>query len=409
MEKEKIVLAYSGGLDTSVMLKWLKENYDAEVITVTVNLGQESELVGLEEKALATGASKSYIFDLQNEFVQDYAWKSLKGSALYENKYPMATAIGRPLIAKTLVEVARKENAKIIAHGCTGKGNDQVRIELGIKSLDPDIEIIAPVRDWEFKSREEEIDYAIEKEIPVSITKKSPYSIDENIWGIAIECGEIENPEIAADEDVFMWTKNPQNASERSEEIAISFHKGVPVTINNVFYSPVEIVKALNEIGNKHGIGRLDMMENRIVGIKSREIYEAPAAVILHEAHYEMEKLTLDKDTFRFKQTLAHKYANMIYDGLWFTPLFEAMSEFIDKSQECVTGEIKLSLFKGNITVVSRKSGFSLYDEKLATYSEGDSFNHKDAEGFINLSSLPFAVRQKVTLKNAGKFNAVEM
>lgn len=409
MEKKKIVLAYSGGLDTSVMLKWLKEKYDAEIITVTGNLGQKGELEGLEEKALSTGASKCYIFDLQNEFIKDYVWKSLKGSALYEGKYPMATAIGRPLIAKALVEVALKENAEIIAHGCTGKGNDQVRLELGIKSLAPDLEILAPLRNWEFKSREEEIDYAIEKNIPISITKESPYSIDENLWGIAVECGEIENIDAGAPEEAFSWTKNPQNACERSEEISIQFHKGIPVSVNNISYSPVEIVNELNRLGSKHGIGRIDLIENRIVGIKSREIYEAPAAVILHEAHYEMEKLTLDKDTFRFKQSLSNKYANMIYDGLWFTPLFEAMNEFIEKSQELVTGEVKLNLYKGNISVVSRNSVYSLYNEKLATYSTEDQFNHKDAEGFINLSALPFSVRQKINVKNMERSNVVEL
>lgn len=404
MKKKKIVLAYSGGLDTSVMVKWLKDKYDAEIITVTGDLGQKSEIEGLEEKALSTGASKCYIFDLQNEFIQDYVWKSLKGSALYENKYPMATAIGRPLIAKTLVEVARKENADYIAHGCTGKGNDQVRLEIGIKSLAPDIEILAPLRDWEFKSREEEIDFAIENNIPISITKESPYSIDENLWGIAIECGEIENVEMEAPEEAYQWTKNPQNASERSEEIKIQFHQGIPVAINNVSYSPVELVDELNKLGSKHGIGRIDLIENRVVGIKSREIYEAPAAVILHEAHYELEKLVLDKETYRFKQTLSHKYANMIYDGLWFSPLFEAMTEFVEKTQEFLTGEIKLNLFKGNITVVSRKSNYSLYDIKLATYTIEDQFNHKDAEGFINLSGLPYQTQQKIKLKNVEQY-----
>jgi argininosuccinate synthase len=390
MKKKKIVVAYSGGLDTSVMVKWLNEKYNAEIITVTGNLGQKKELEGLEEKAKKTGAVKSYIKDLTSEFITEYVWKALKAGALYEGQYPMACAIGRPLLAKMLVEVALQEGADAVAHGCTGKGNDQVRFEVGVQSLAPHLEIIAPLRTWEFKSREEEIDYAIANDIPIKITKNSPYSIDENVWGIAIECGVLEDPTLAPPEDAYQITRNPLTAPEKPEVVSITFEKGIPTLINGNALSPVELVEYLNQAGGNNGIGRIDMIENRVVGIKSREIYETPAATILHAAHNELEKMVIDKETFRYKQDVSNKIANMIYDGLWFSPLFNSLMAFVDSTQEYVTGEIILELYKGNIRVLSRNSKYSLYNMKLATYTSEDTFDHKASEGFLTIYGLPY-------------------
>ncbi len=387
---KKIVVAYSGGLDTSVMVKWLSEKYNAEIITATGNLGQTAELEGLEEKALKTGASKAVILDLRHEFVTNYLWTALKAGALYEGTYPMATAIGRPLLAKMMVDIALKEGADAIAHGCTGKGNDQVRFEVGIQTLAPELEIIAPLRSWEFKSREEEMQYAKANNIPVKVTKDSPYSIDENLWGIAIECGVLEDPTMPPPEDVYQKTVNPKNAPDVSQKVKIYFEKGVPVKINDKVLDPVTIVDTLNKIAGAHGIGRIDMIENRVVGIKSREIYEAPAATLLHKAHYELEKLVLDKETFRFKQDISNKIANMIYDGLWFTPLFKSLVAFVDQTQENVTGEVVLELYKGNVTVISRSSDFSLYSTELATYTSDDKFDHQASTGFMTIYGLPY-------------------
>ncbi len=398
MGNNKIVVAYSGGLDTSVMVKWLSNKYNAEIITVTGNLGQKSEIINIEDKAKSTGASKAYVVNLKKEFINDYVWKALKGGAIYEGEYPLATAIGRPLLAKLMVSIAQKENANIIAHGCTGKGNDQVRFEVGMKTLNPDIQIIAPLREWEFKSREDEILYAKENNIPISVNLKKPYSIDENIWGIATECGELENTAVAPPEDAYQITTNPEDAPNESEKIKITFIKGVPVALDGIKMAGHQLVGMLNDIGGKHGVGRFDIIENRIVGIKSREVYEAPAAQILHEAHLQLEKLTLDKDTFRYKQNVSNAYANLIYDGLWFSPLFDALTVFFDSIQERVSGEIMLELYKGNIKILSRESENSLYSQELATYTEKDTFNHKDAEGFINIISLPHQVITKHTV-----------
>lgn len=395
MASNKIVVAYSGGLDTSVMVKWLSKKYDAEIITVTGNLGQKSEIINIEEKAKSTGASKAYVVNLQKEFIDDYAWKALKGGALYEGEYPLATAIGRPLLAKIIVEIAEKENANMVAHGCTGKGNDQVRFEVGMKTLNPGLKILAPLRSWEFKSREEEILYAKENNIPISVNLEKPYSIDENIWGVATECGELEDTSVAPPEDAFQWTVNPKNAPEDSETIKISFKKGIPIALDDVEMPGYQLVATLNDIGSKHGIGRFDIIENRVVGIKSREVYEAPGAKILHIAHTQLEKLTLDKDTWRYKQSASNTYANLIYDGFWFSPLFDSLTAFFDSVQEVVNGEITLELYKGNIKILSRVSENSLYNEELATYTEKDAFNHKDAEGFINITSLPHEVITK--------------
>ena len=390
MGRKKIAVAYSGGLDTSVMVKWLSEKYDADIITVTGILGKTKELDGLEEKAYKTGASKVIIADLQEKFISDYAFKALKAGAIYEEVYPLATAIGRPLLVKLLVDTALAEGADTIAHGCTGKGNDQVRFEVGIQSLAPGLNIIAPLRTWEFKSRDDEIDYAVKNNIPIKVTKSSPYSIDENLWGIAVECGVLEDPTATPPDDAYQITVDPKLAKDKLESVSIEFEQGIPTKLNGQTYSPADLVSALNYAGGSHGIGRIDLIENRVVGIKSREIYEAPAAVILHKAHQELERLVLDRETFRFKQLISDKVANLIYDGLWFTPLFDGLMAFVDSIQNNVTGEIVLEFYKGNINVISRTSHFSLYDKELATYSLQDTFDHHAAEGFLKLYGLPY-------------------
>jgi argininosuccinate synthase len=389
VKKERIAVAYSGGLDTSVIVKWLQEKYDAEIITVTGNLGQKKELVGVKEKALKTGAKKAYMQDLRDEFVEDYIFPALKAGALYEYNYPMATAIGRPLLAKSLVEVALKEGCTAVAHGCTGKGNDQVRFEVSVAALAPQLKVLAPVREWEFKSREEEIAYCEEHGIPVAATKKNPYSIDENLWGTAIECGVLENPMVEPPADAYQRTVPPNLAPDESTVVTIDFNSGVPVGLNGKKIPGVKLIDRLNEIGGANGIGRLDLIENRLVGIKSREVYEAPAATILHFAHRELERLVLDKDTSHFKAKLAADYADMIYNGLWFTPLRAAMDAFVNETQKVVTGLVKVKLYKGNIEIAGRTSPYSLYDTKLATYTEEDSFDHKASEGFIKIYGLP--------------------
>ncbi|MGE5796467.1 MAG: argininosuccinate synthase [Ignavibacteria bacterium] len=386
----KIVVAYSGGLDTSVIVKWLIEKYNAEIITATGFLGQVNEIKGVKEKAAKTGAIKSFVFDLREEFLTGYVWKALKAGALYEGEYPMATSIGRPLLAKMLVDTAVQENADAVAHGCTGKGNDQVRFEVGVQSLAPHLKVIAPLREWEFRSREEEMEYAMNNNIPVNATKKSPYSIDENLWGIAVECGALEDPEAAPPDDAYQITVDPKYAPEKSVVITIGFEKGIPVTLDGIELGAVELVTQLRDIGAAHGIGRLDLIENRVVGIKSREVYEAPAAVILHAAHKELEKLILDKETSRFKQHVSVIYANLIYDGLWYSPLFKSLTSFIDSTQENMTGEIKLELYKGTIKTLARKSIYSLYNKELATYTSEDKFDHKASEGFIKIYGLPY-------------------
>jgi len=396
---DKIIVAYSGGLDTSVMVKWLSLKYDCEIIAVCGDLGQKAELIGLEEKALDTGASKFMLVDLKKEFITEYVWKALKAGALYEGAYPMACAIGRPLLAKMLTEIAEKEGGNIIAHGCTGKGNDQVRFEVGIQTLSPEIKILAPLRTWEFKSREEEMEYAQLHNIPVKAKKDSPYSIDENLWGIAIECGILEDPTMAPPEDAFQITVNPKDAPEEGEMISIRFEKGIPVSINGIYYDPVDLVTELNKVGGRNGIGRMDIIENRVVGIKSREIYEAPAAVILHNAHHELEKLILDKETFRYKQDVSNKIANLIYDGLWFSPLFSALMAFVDTTQENISGELVLELYKGNIKVLSRHSMFSMYNKELATYTAEDTFDHKASEGFLTIYGLPYKTMSRIKNK----------
>lgn len=399
MSKNKIVVAYSGGLDTSVMVHWLKSNYDAEIITFTGDLGQTKELTGLKEKALKSGASKVYIKDLRKEFLEDYVYPSLKAGAMYEDAYPMATSIGRPLLAKALVDVALKEGANMISHGCTGKGNDQVRFEVSVGALAPDLKIIAPLRQWEFKSREEEIEYAKKYNIPVAATKENPYSIDENLWGTSIECGVLEDPMVAPPEDAFQSTTSPENAGDNGDDISIEFVEGIPVAVNGQPMESISLVKFLNAVGAKNGIGRIDLVENRLVGIKSREVYEAPAASILHFAHKELERLTLEKSVMHYKSLVAHEFSNLIYNGLWFSPLREALSAFVDKTQERVTGQVNLKLYKGTFRVMGRTSPYSLYDPALATYTAEDQFDHKASEGFIKIYGLPLKTYNRVTQK----------
>lgn len=385
----KVVLAYSGGLDTSVIIRWLKEKFQAEVIAYTTHIGQPDNPHQLKEKALRTGASAFYCEDLRDKFVSDYIIPALQADALYQEKYPLATSLSRPLIASGLVATARKEKADTLAHGCTGKGNDQVRFELAFRYLAPDLKVIAPVREWEFHSREEEMEYARKHLIPVPTTKKKPYSIDWNLWGISIECGLLENPWNEPPEDVFQITVSPDKAPRKGEYVVVGFEKGVPVSLNGRSLSPREIIEKLTEIGGRNGVGRIDLLEDRLVGIKSREVYEAPAAVVLHTAHKELERLVMTRELFNFKLFLAPWYAQLIYYGQWFSDLRECLDGFIRESQKYVTGEVKLKLIRGHCLVAGRRSPFSVYEEKLATYSQGDIFDHSAARGFIQLFGLP--------------------
>jgi argininosuccinate synthase len=390
---EKVVLAYSGGLDTSIIIAWLKENYGYEVIAVTADLGQGEELAPLEEKAKQSGASKLYIEDLREEFVTDYIYPTVKAGAIYEGKYLLGTSMARPLIAKRLVEIAEKEGAVAIAHGATGKGNDQVRFELGIKALNPDLKIIAPWREWDIKSREDAIDYAEARGIPVPVTKKSIYSRDRNLWHISHEGGDLENPWLGTPDDVLMLTVPPEKAPDKPTIIELEFEQGVPVKLNGEAYGPVEMLEKLNDIGGANGVGIVDMVENRLVGMKSRGVYETPGGAILVAAHQELELLTLDRATLHYKEQLALKYAELVYDGVWFTPLREAMDAFVNVTQQNVTGTVKMKLYKGNISPAGAKSPYSLYNEEFSTFGEDDVYNQADAEGFINLFGLPLTVR----------------
>jgi argininosuccinate synthase len=403
MSKERIVVAYSGGLDTSVMVRWLIDKMGAEIITFTGDLGYSRELNGVKEKALSTGALRAYVSDLKKEFVEQYVFPALKAGALYEKTYPMATSLGRPLLAQKLVEVARKENATMVAHGCTGKGNDQVRFEVSVAALAPDLKIIAPLRSWEFKSREEEMAYAEKHGIPVTVKGKNLYSIDDNIWGTAVECGVLEDPMVEPPADAYQRTVSPEEAPDKAAYVEIEFAAGIPVAVNGKAMESVALVQALSDIGGAHAIGRIDLVENRLVGIKSREIYEAPAATILHFAHTELERLTLDKSVFHMKNQLAAEYANLVYNGLWFTPLREALDAFFNETQKHVNGLVKLKLYKGNVIISGRQSIHSLYNAKLATYTEEDSFDHKASEGFIKIYGLPVKTYHQVEMQAEGK------
>jgi argininosuccinate synthase len=399
MSKEKIAVAYSGGLDTSVMIKWLKDKYEgAEIVAVTGNLGQKMEVDNLEPKALATGAASFHFVDLRKTFVEECIWKALKAGALYEDVYPLATALGRPILAKALVDVALAEGCTMLTHGCTGKGNDQVRFEVTFASLAPHMKVVAPLREWEFTSREQEIAYALEHNIPVSATKKNPYSIDENIWGISIECGVLEDPMVPPPADAYQITTSPENAPDKPTVVDIDFVEGIPVALDGQQMEGLDLIVKLNELGAMNGVGRLDMIENRVVGIKSREIYEAPAATILHFAHRELERLTLEKSVFQYKRNIGQDYANIIYNGTWFSPMREALDAFVDVTQKPVTGMVRVKLYKGNVTLLGRTSPNSLYNEELATYTEADTFNHKAAEGFIHLYGLGLKTFSEVNL-----------
>ena len=399
---EKIVLAYSGGLDTSVAIPWLSDRFDAEIIAVTMDLGQGKELDDVRERALAVGAKRAHVIDLREEFARDYILPALQAGALYEGRYPLATALGRPLIAKHLVEIGRIEGSKTIAHGCTGKGNDQVRIDVSARALEPQVKVIAPARIWGL-TRPEEIQYAKERNIPVPATVDSPYSTDTNLWGRSIECGCLEDPWCEPPEEVYLLTKSPAEAPDTAAYVEIEFEQGVPVKINGVAMGLVELITSLETIAGAHGVGRLDMVENRLVGIKSREIYEAPAAVALHTAHKELETLVIPRDLERLKRQLGVVYADLVYNGLWFTPTREAIDAFVTKVQERVTGVVRLKFFKGDCRVVGRKSPFALYDHALATYDAGDAFDHTAAEGFVKIWGLPVETAAR---KSPEKVNA---
>ncbi|HPM42819.1 MAG TPA: argininosuccinate synthase [Candidatus Omnitrophota bacterium] len=387
--RQKVVLAYSGGLDTSVIIKWLT-NRGYDVIAYMADVGQDSDFATYKKRALGTGAVKVIVEDLRKEFVDDFVFQALKADAVYENGYLLATALSRPIIAKGLVKVAHKEGAGYVAHGCTGKGNDQVRFEVTIRSLDPRLKILAPVREWELKTRSEEIEYAKENNIPIDTTKKKPYSIDVNLWGISIESGKLEDPYYEPDEDIYQLTKGVGETPSKPSYVEISFSKGVPVKLNGKIMGGLDLIKKLAKIAGDNGVGRSDMIENRLVGIKSREIYEAPAGWTLYTAHKALESLVLDRETVHFKDAIALKYAEMVYYGLWYTPLKEALDAFIDKTQSVVSGAVRLKLHRGTCSVVGRSSPNSLYKKELATYEKGDVFDQSLAKGFIELWGLPY-------------------
>ncbi len=406
MSKEKVVLAYSGGLDTSVIMKWLKENYDYEVIAVCCNAGQKEDFDAIEKKALATGAIKAITVDIREEFITDYIWPTLKAGATYEN-YLLGTSMARPLMAQKLVEIAKEEGAFYIAHGCTGKGNDQVRFETAVHALDPSIKIIAPWRmdAWEFQSREDLIEYSKDHDIPISQSTAKIYSRDENIWHISHEGGELENPWNEHYDSIHVLSVPPEKAPDEVTYVEIDFEKGVPVAVDGVKMEPVQLLMKLNELGSKNGIGTIDIVENRLVGMKSRGVYETPGGTILFAAHSGLEELILDRDTSHYKKIVGDKFAELLYNGLWFTPLREAISAFVDVTQEKVTGTVKMKLYKGNAIVAAKKSLYSLYNEEFATFSKDEVYNQYDAEGFINLWSLPLKIRaiQKETVEGGAR------
>jgi len=385
---KRIVLAYSGGLDTSVAIPWLADRYGAEVIAVTLDLGQGKELNDVRERALAVGAVRAHVIDVREEFARDYILPALQAGAVYEDKYPLATALGRPLIAKKLVEIAGIEGATAIAHGCTGKGNDQVRLDVSARAIEPDIAVIAPAREWGM-TRPEEIEYARERGIPVPATVDSPYSTDANLWGRSIECGVLEDPNAEPPEEIYTLTKSPAECPDMPAYVEVEFAAGVPSAVNGVAMPLVELISSLETIAGAHGVGRVDMVENRLVGIKSREIYEAPAATVLHAAHRELEGFVIARDLERIARDLGRTYADLVYNGLWYSPTREAIDAFVAKVQEIVTGSVRLKLFHGTCQVVGRTSPFALYDHGLATYDAGDHFDHTAAVGFIKIWGLP--------------------
>ena len=400
--RDKVVLAYSGGLDTSVAIRWLQEQYDVDVIAIALNLGQPPSSDDIVARALRNGAIKADFIDVRDEFVDEYVWPSLKANALYQNVYPLSTAIGRPLIAKKLVEIAQQEGAKYIAHGCTGKGNDQVRFDVGIVTLDPSLKVIAPMREWH-TTREEEIDYAKKNGIEIIVKKESPYSRDENLWGSSCECGVLEDPWAEPPKDAWENTVDPEDAPDEPTYLTLEFEKGAPVALNGEKMKVSKIIEGLNELGGKNGIGILDIVENRLVGMKDRGVYETPGGTILYFAHEQLEMITVDKDTLHAKQKLAVDFADLIYNGKWFSPLREALSAFADKANEYVTGTVKLKLYKGNIIPAGMTSPYSLYSEDIATFNDSAfDYDQKDSAGFINLWGLPDTVQ---ALREKGLLN----
>jgi argininosuccinate synthase len=403
MEVKKAVLAYSGGLDTSVIVKWLLETYNCEVICFAANLGQEEELDGLEEKAIKTGAHKCHIEDLREEFVTEYVFQALKANAIYENRYLLGTSLARPVIAKKQVEIALAEGADAVCHGATGKGNDQVRFEMAFKALAPNLNIIAPWRIWDLNSRKSLFDYAKEHDIPVPITRDKPYSMDRNILHISFEGGILEDPWREPDEDMFILTRSPESAPDKPTYLDIGFEQGVPVAINGERLSPVELMVKLNKIAGENAVGRIDIVENRLVGIKSRGVYETPAGTVLHIAHRDIESITLDRDTQHFKDKLSIDYAILVYNGLWFSRKRRALDDLINKTQENVTGTVRVKLYRGNCIVVGRESPVTLYDPDIATFDESDLYDQKDASGFLNIFGLPTRVEALIEKKRKGK------
>jgi argininosuccinate synthase len=394
VSKDICVLAYSGGLDTSVAIRWIAENHDVDVVALAIDVGQErQDLEVVRQKALTIGAVESIVKDVREEYVEEFLAKALRTNALYENKYPLLSAMSRPIIVKHLVEEAHRVNARYVAHGCTGKGNDQVRFEVGIAALDPDIEVIAPVREWDLKTREQEMAYAEERGIPVPTTKASPYSIDDNLWGRAIECGVLEDPWVEPPADIYTLTNDARGAGcEEPEYTEISFQEGLPAGLNGESATFHEIINAMNDLAGKHGFGRIDMIENRLVGLKSREIYEVPGALTLIQAHKALEDLCLERELLHYKLGIEQKWSELVYNGLWYSPLKEALDGFVEATQKLVTGDVRLRFFKGSCVVVGRRSPYSLYDYNLATYDAADTFDHKAAKGFIDLHGLPTRV-----------------
>jgi len=392
---DKVVLAYSGGLDTSVAIKWLKEKHNLDVIALTIDVGNERDFSAVQQKALKVGAVKALVVDAKELFVDHFIFPALQADAIYEGQYSLATALGRPLMAKLLVDVAVQEKASMVAHGCTGKGNDQVRFEVSINALSPGLRVIAPARDWGM-TREETINYAQRYDIPIPITSASPYSIDENLWGRSIECGVLEDPWVEPPEDTYTWTKSAAETPDEPGYVEIGFEKGIPVTIDGQKMDGISLIQRLNELAGNHGVGRVDHLENRLMGIKSREIYEAPAATVLLEAHRALQAMTLSKDQLRFKHKVAVEYADLIYNGLWFTSLRQDLAAYVKNSQRFVTGTVRLKLFKGSCSIVGRKSPFSLYNYGLATYGKGDEFDQSASPGFIRIWGLPIRSQAQV-------------
>jgi argininosuccinate synthase len=390
---KKIVLAYSGGLDTSVMLRWLRDKYQCEVICYCADVGQGEELDGLEAKAIKTGASKLYVEDLREEFVRDYVWTALKANAVYEGVYLLGTSLARPVIAKRQIEIAQREGADAVAHGATGKGNDQVRFELTFYALQPDIKVIAPWREWEFKGRSDLIAYAKEHDIPVTATHEKPYSTDRNLMHISFEGGVLEDPWREPPADMFQLTRSPEEAKSEAEYVEISFEKGEPVAVNGQKLKPVALLETLNQLAGAHGIGRVDLVENRFVGMKSRGVYETPGVTILQAAHRALESITLDREVVHLRDSLGVRFAECIYYGFWFAPEFELLRKMVDETQTNVIGDVRLKLYRGNTTVVGRRSAKSLYDENIATFEADTVYNQRDAEGFIKLNALRLRLR----------------